>query len=226
MYCLEPSFQYINSRRRPGADSWAAKLQRRGCIEFADNNSSVPSITAKGVPGENISEVSTYPYIVSSAEELANTWSKLNSSFFARQPRKVTKELEKENVLLLGRLLRSLSQILCPITAEDTPQHLQQRFEEEVTAREARRKEREEQHLYLGIKAITEATFQQQGGTDLISFDANPEKDPAAPRFYRQLRNPTMQELVDTIGEDRYWTGSETYTALDHGKPAEQDDPS
>ncbi|KAK4453191.1 ubiquitin carboxyl-terminal hydrolase [Podospora aff. communis PSN243] len=95
-----------------------------------------------------------------------------------------------------------LDKILTPITAEDTPRHLQRKFEEELAAREARRKEREEQHLYLGVKAITEATFQAHGGTDLTVFDANPEVDAAAPRFYRVLRSATMQELVEVIATD------------------------
>ncbi|KAK3359743.1 hypothetical protein B0T25DRAFT_533748 [Lasiosphaeria hispida] len=95
-----------------------------------------------------------------------------------------------------------LDKILTPVTGDDTPEHLHRRFEEEVAAREARRKEREEQHLYLGVKVITEATFQQHEGTDLTSFDANPEADPAAPRFYRLLRTATMQELVTTIAAD------------------------
>ncbi|KAK4148186.1 uncharacterized protein C8A04DRAFT_33677 [Dichotomopilus funicola] len=95
-----------------------------------------------------------------------------------------------------------LDKVLCPVTEEDTPEHLQRRFEEEYVAREARRKEREEQHLYLGVKAITEATFQQHGSTDLTNFEATPEEDPAAPRFYRLLRTATMQELVDQVAAD------------------------
>ncbi|KAK4044791.1 hypothetical protein C8A01DRAFT_42409 [Parachaetomium inaequale] len=95
-----------------------------------------------------------------------------------------------------------LDKILCPVTAEDTPEHLHRRFEEEYTAREARRKEREEQHLYLGVKAITEATFQQHGSTDLTDFDATPDDDAAAPRSYRLLRTATMQELVQEIAAD------------------------
>ncbi|KAL2264287.1 hypothetical protein VTK26DRAFT_7892 [Humicola hyalothermophila] len=95
-----------------------------------------------------------------------------------------------------------LDKILCPVTAEDTPAHLQRRFQEELAAREARRKEREEQHLYLGVKAVTEETFRQHGSTDLTNFDATPDQDPAAPRFYRVLRAATMQDLVNTIAAD------------------------
>ncbi|AEO63311.1 8c6c3997-ee0a-462a-991b-d5e8e1ac56d1 [Thermothielavioides terrestris] len=95
-----------------------------------------------------------------------------------------------------------LDKILCPVTADDTPEHLRRRFEEEYAAREARRKEREEQHLYLGVKAITEETFRHHGGTDLTDFDATPDQNPAAPRFYRVLRSATMQDLVNKIAAD------------------------
>jgi ubiquitin carboxyl-terminal hydrolase 7 len=84
----------------------------------------------------------------------------------------------------------------------DTDSSAGRRFEEEYAAREARRKEREEQHLYLGVKAITEGTFRQHGGTDLTSFDATPDQDPAAPRFYRVLRSMTMQDVVNMIAAD------------------------
>jgi ubiquitin carboxyl-terminal hydrolase 7 len=113
-----------------------------------------------------------------------------------------------------------LDKILTPVTTDDIPEHLrklrslclsichetnrslEKRFDEEVALREAKKKEREEQHLYIGLKAITESTFQHHGGVDLTSFDANPEQDPAAPRFYRFLRIASMQEVVNQIAED------------------------
>lgn len=95
-----------------------------------------------------------------------------------------------------------LDKILTPVTAEDTPSHLHRRFEEENAAREARRKEREEQHLYIGVKVITEATFQHHGGTDLTTFEASPEQDLAAPRVYRLLRSATMHDVVAEVADD------------------------
>lgn len=68
--------------------------------------------------------------------------------------------------------------------------------------REAKKRERDEQHLYLGVKAITEATFEKHGNTDMTSFDANPDEDPSAPRYYRMLRTATMGEVVAHIAED------------------------
>ncbi|KAL2760507.1 hypothetical protein ACRALDRAFT_1059705 [Sodiomyces alcalophilus JCM 7366] len=96
-----------------------------------------------------------------------------------------------------------LDKILCPVTQDDIPRHLRNKIEEETILREARRKEREEQHLYIGVKVITEETFRHHGGTDLTVFDADPQtQDPAAPRFYRVLRNLSMEQLVAMIAKD------------------------
>ncbi|PSS00784.1 hypothetical protein BD289DRAFT_458371 [Coniella lustricola] len=95
-----------------------------------------------------------------------------------------------------------LDNILCPVTEEDIPSHLRLKFEEEAAIREARRKEREEQHLYMAVRAVVPSSFREHGGTDLGNFDSNPEQDAAAPRYYRTLRSSTLQELVTRIAED------------------------
>lgn len=56
--------------------------------------------------------------------------------------------------------------------------------------------------MYLGVKAVTQATFQQHGSIDLTNFDATPDTDPAAPRYYRLLRTAPTQELVNKIAAD------------------------
>lgn len=68
--------------------------------------------------------------------------------------------------------------------------------------REAKRKEREEQHLYLPVKVITEETFKNHPGTDLTNFDSNPAEDPAAPRYYKMKKQASMEEAVATIAQD------------------------
>ena len=78
----------------------------------------------------------------------------------------------------------------------------EQKLDEEAELREQRKKEREEQHLYLGCKIITDDTFRAHGGTDLTAFDrAHSEMDPAAPRFFRALRKSNMKELIVRLGE-------------------------
>lgn len=115
-----------------------------------------------------------------------------------------------------------LDKILCPVTQADTPLHLreppfadvrracpnadgrrlEQRFEEENELRETRRREQKEAHLYMMARVITDDTFRQYGGTDLCTFDANPEVDVAAPRSYRLRRTMTMEEFVHQVAAD------------------------
>ncbi|KAK0739732.1 hypothetical protein B0T21DRAFT_382697 [Apiosordaria backusii] len=95
-----------------------------------------------------------------------------------------------------------LDKVLCPVTSADAPEHLQRRFEQEHAAREAKRKEREEQHLYLGVKAVTDATFKAHGGVDLTAFDAPVDSEPGSYRQYKLLRTASMQDLVNEIAAD------------------------
>lgn len=95
-----------------------------------------------------------------------------------------------------------LDRVLCPVGQEDTPDHLQRRLEEEAAIKEARRREREEQHLYLGVRVITEQTFQAHHGTDLTTFDVSPDTEPGAAKYYRLRRTATIQDLIDQIGHD------------------------
>jgi ubiquitin carboxyl-terminal hydrolase 7 len=95
-----------------------------------------------------------------------------------------------------------LDRVLTPVDQQDTPAHLQKRLEEEAAAREAKRKEREEQHLYLPVKAVTEHTFQSHGATDLTNFDSDPKENPAAPKYYKMMKKATMESLLGLIAED------------------------
>jgi ubiquitin carboxyl-terminal hydrolase 7 len=83
-----------------------------------------------------------------------------------------------------------------------TDYFVEKRLDEEAAAREAKRREREEQHLYLPVKVITEETFKNHAGTDLTNFDSNPADDPAAPRHYKMRKQITMEEAVATIAHD------------------------
>lgn len=68
--------------------------------------------------------------------------------------------------------------------------------------REVRRREQREAHLYMQAKVITQETFSRYGGTDLCSFDANPELDAAAPRAYRIRRAMSVQDFVAQVAAD------------------------
>lgn len=79
---------------------------------------------------------------------------------------------------------------------------LEKKLDEEAAYREARRREREEQHLYLGVRVITDDSFRAHGGIDLTNFDQSHDVEPAAARAYRLLRKSTIRELVEQVGED------------------------
>ncbi|KOS19761.1 Ubiquitin carboxyl-terminal hydrolase 21 [Escovopsis weberi] len=95
-----------------------------------------------------------------------------------------------------------LDKILCPVTKEEPPSHLQKRFEEETALREARRREQKEAHLFMTVKVITSETFKHYGGTDLCAFDANSDVDPSAPKVYRVRRAMVLSEFVAQIASD------------------------
>ena len=54
----------------------------------------------------------------------------------------------------------------------------------------------------MGVKVITEETFNNHSGTDLTTFETSPDVDPAAPRFYKERRITPTGELVTKISDD------------------------
>ncbi|KFA48120.1 hypothetical protein S40293_09283 [Stachybotrys chartarum IBT 40293] len=95
-----------------------------------------------------------------------------------------------------------VDKVLCPVPQEDIPKHLRLRFEEETALREVRKRERDEAHLFMLAKVITNETFVNYGGTDLCAFDASPEADVAAPRNYRVRRSMTLDDFVKQLAGD------------------------
>ena len=75
-------------------------------------------------------------------------------------------------------------------------------MDEERALREQRKKEREEQHLYLTLQVISDETFKNYQGLDLAVWDSDPNHDPAAPRIYRIRKSTTISELCRMIAED------------------------
>ncbi|GMK58352.1 hypothetical protein CspeluHIS016_0503840 [Cutaneotrichosporon spelunceum] len=64
-----------------------------------------------------------------------------------------------------------LGTVLAPLTEEDTPRHLKERLDLEREQAEAKKREKDEQHLYLTAKIITDDIFSKHEGFDLASFD-------------------------------------------------------
>lgn len=88
----------------------------------------------------------------------------------ARAPVRAMKRFTNAYMLVYVRDSEA-SEILKPFTIEDTPAHLRERLEQERLQMEARKREREEQHLYLTVKVITEQTFKVHQGFDLATFE-------------------------------------------------------
>ncbi|KAI9784883.1 MAG: hypothetical protein M1816_000578 [Peltula sp. TS41687] len=95
-----------------------------------------------------------------------------------------------------------LDNVLIDVTTEDTPPHIEKRLEDERALREQRKKERDEQHLYLTLQVISDETFKHYQGLDLAVWDSDPNHDPAAPRIYRIRKSTTITELCAMIAED------------------------
>lgn len=71
---------------------------------------------------------------------------------------------------------------------------------EERAAIERKRREREEQHLYLAVGVITEENFKAHQGFDLADWEIDP-LSPAAPQTHRILRTWTVAEFARSLAE-------------------------
>ncbi len=71
---------------------------------------------------------------------------------------------------------------------------------EERATIERKRREREEQHLYLAVGVITEKSFKAHQGFDLVSWEIDP-LSPAAPQAHRVLKTWTVAEFARSLAE-------------------------
>ncbi|EKM55554.1 uncharacterized protein PHACADRAFT_256265 [Phanerochaete carnosa HHB-10118-sp] len=93
-----------------------------------------------------------------------------------------------------------IDEVLAPFKEEDTPAHLKRRLDEERMQMEAKKREREEQHLYLTAKVITDETFAQHEGFDLASFDERSWPASDLPTF-RVLKNETYSTFKARVAQ-------------------------
>lgn len=87
---------------------------------------------------------------------------------------------------------------LAPFTEADTPPHLKERLDAEREQLEAKRREKDEQHLYLTAKVITDEIFSRHQGFDLASFDDKNLPATELPTF-RVLKNETFATFKQRI---------------------------
>ncbi|KAI8618550.1 cysteine proteinase [Chytriomyces sp. MP71] len=103
--------------------------------------------------------------------------------------------------------------IFAPISNADVQEHLRIRFEEERVEYEKKRKEREEQHLYVNTKVLLEDHVLRHRGFDLCNFDH--KAYPISPVLQLRLKKETtLRELKETVAKEvcslssqlRVWT--------------------
>ncbi|KAI0928557.1 hypothetical protein AcW1_005763 [Taiwanofungus camphoratus] len=94
----------------------------------------------------------------------------------------------------------AIDDVLAPFKEEDTPAHLKRRLDEERVQIEAKKREREEQHLYLSAKVITDETFAHHEGFDLATFDERNWPPSDLPTF-RVLKNETYSTFKHRVAQ-------------------------
>lgn len=68
--------------------------------------------------------------------------------------------------------------------------------------REQKKRDREEQHLYLNVKVITETQYKAHQGFDLASWDDKEAPPEAIPLHFRYKKAEKMGDLVAKVAGD------------------------
>lgn len=113
-----------------------------------------------------------------------------------------------------------LDDILLEVAETDTPSHLgklsglfpkllladsraAKQLNEEKALMERKRKEREEQHLYMQMGVVTDENFKAFQGFDLCAWEGVEPGSDAAPKTYRILRTSTIADFIKTVAADK-----------------------
>ncbi|PFH50648.1 hypothetical protein AMATHDRAFT_75447 [Amanita thiersii Skay4041] len=94
----------------------------------------------------------------------------------------------------------AIDEVLPPFSEDDTPAHLKRRLDEERLQLEAKKREREEQHLFLTAKVITDETFAKHEGFDLATFDEKNWPPSELPTF-RVLKQETYSVYKSRVAQ-------------------------
>lgn len=95
-----------------------------------------------------------------------------------------------------------LKDILQPVAEANTPTYLSNAVNDERATIERKRKDREEQHLYLQVGVVDEESYRAYQGFDLTDWNAEPA-EPSAPKTYRVLRALTVADFVKQLADER-----------------------
>ena len=127
----------------------------------------------------------------------------VNGSLGMRNPytRTVSTKRSMSAYMLVYIRESRLDWILEPLPEDAAPAHIAQQLADEKAMLERKRKEREEQHLFLTCIVATEEQYKQYQGFDLATWDGS--HAPSAPDVYRLPKVTTLKEFCDKIAEEK-----------------------
>ncbi|KAK2794704.1 hypothetical protein FQN52_007474 [Onygenales sp. PD_12] len=108
------------------------------------------------------------------------------------------------NAYMLVYIRKSrVDDVLIDVVKENIPAHLEKQLTEERTEFLRKKKEREEQHLYMNVGVVDDDTFKHHHGFDLTHPDPNPPQDDATAISFRVLRAKTVGEFAAEVAEGK-----------------------
>ncbi|CAO3579210.1 unnamed protein product [Absidia cylindrospora] len=104
------------------------------------------------------------------------------------------------NAYMLVYIRKSmLGTILAEMTDEDIPRHLIDRLEEEHKLQERRRREKEQQHLYMSVLAVSDKSFENNHGLDFVNLNDDKTLDEPNCRKLRVRKDQTYGDFKKDI---------------------------
>ena len=89
---------------------------------------------------------------------------------------------------------------MCPVEETDISEHTRARFVLEQQAEEQKRKEKEEQHLYMTVRVVTQKIARNYHLTDLCSFETKTET-PASALTVKVKKDATYKDFKQIVAE-------------------------
>lgn len=94
----------------------------------------------------------------------------------------------------------AVEEILRPFDLDEIPKHIKNKLQAEKEAAEAKRREREEQHLFLTVKVITDETFSKHSGFDMAVFEDKNFPASDLPSF-KLLKTETLATFKERLAK-------------------------
>jgi ubiquitin carboxyl-terminal hydrolase 7 len=110
------------------------------------------------------------------------------------------------NAYMLVYLRESdMPEILAKIPDSDIPVHLKERFEREEALEEFKKKEKEEAHLYMPLKVVTDADIKASRRFDLVRFEHVKEFKVKKTSNLKEFKKTAQEQFGVPPDRQRYW---------------------